>query len=138
MVIDTSAAIAILRAEEEAEDFLSLIADAPIKPRISAVSLVEAGLALSDSEFDLLIHRLIPQLEITMAEFDRATAFLAVQASREYGKGRSNSKARLNFGDCCSYATAKTLGLPLLFKGDDFVHTDIEPALKSKRQPKRA
>jgi len=135
MVIDTSAVIAILRSEEEAENFLTLIADAPVKPRMSAVSLVEAGLALSDSEYDLLIHRLIPQLEIAIVQFDAATAFLAIEASRRYGKGRGKSKARLNFGDCCSYATAKALAMPLLFKGDDFLHTDIEPVTKSRRSP---
>lgn len=128
MVIDTSAAIAIVRAEEEAEGFLTVIAKGMDKPRMSAVSLVEAGLALSDTEYELLTQKLIPQLEITIVKFDAAIAVLAINASRAYGKGRGISKAQLNFGDCCSYATAKALGMPLLFKGDDFAYTDVQRA----------
>lgn len=129
MVIDTSAVIAIIRAEQDAQTFLTAISAAQVKPHMSAVSLVEAGLALSDAECELLVQRLIPQLEITIAVFEASTALLAIQASRQYGKGRGKNRAQLNFGDCCSYATAKALRMPLLFKGDDFLHTGIEPAL---------
>jgi ribonuclease VapC len=63
---------------------------------------------------------------VTMSE---AEAFAGISAFRRYGRG-SKHPAKLNFGDCFAYALAKTRNLPLLFKGDDFIHTDIEPALK--------
>jgi ribonuclease VapC len=64
----------------------------------------------------------------TIVPFDEDQARVARAAYARYGKG-SGSPARLNFGDCFSYALAKTTGLPLLFKGDYFTHTDVTPAL---------
>jgi ribonuclease VapC len=58
----------------------------------------------------------------------RGQARIAREAYRDFGKG-SGHKAGLNFGDCFAYALAKSAGEPLLFKGDDFVHTDVTPAL---------
>ncbi len=55
---------------------------------------------------------------------DHTVADLAIDAFRRYGKGRH--KAALNFGDCLVYATAKHLDLPLLYKGQDFIHTDLK------------
>jgi ribonuclease VapC len=60
----------------------------------------------------------------------REQARIAREAYRDFGKG-SGHKAGLNFGDCFAYALAKSAGEPLLFKGDDFVHTDVTPALPS-------
>ena len=58
-----------------------------------------------------------------------AQARIAREAYRDYGRG-SGHPARLNFGDCFAYALARATGEPLLFKGSDFIHTDIEPALR--------
>ena len=66
---------------------------------------------------------------LRVVPFTPAQYALAREAHRRFGRG-SGHPARLNFGDCFSYALAKDSGEPLLFKGDDFLHTDIEPALK--------
>ncbi|MFI3219431.1 MAG: type II toxin-antitoxin system VapC family toxin [Methylococcales bacterium] len=63
---------------------------------------------------------------LTIIAFDEQQAKLARIAWRQYGKGRH--PAKLNFGDCCSYALAKYLNQPLLFKGDDFSKTDLTQA----------
>ncbi len=70
---------------------------------------------------------LIASSDIWIVPFDARHASLALDAFRRYGKGRH--RAGLNMGDCFSYALAKATGLPLLFKGDDFVHTDVKPAV---------
>lgn len=132
MVIDTSAFVAILRPEPEAVEFVEILALSDERRVTSAVTLVEAGLVLSREELDLLRHRLIPQLRIAIISLDETLANIAIEAAYRYGKGRGR-KARLNFGDCCSYATAKALRMPLLFKGSDFLHTDIEPAWPMQR-----
>jgi ribonuclease VapC len=126
MVVDTSAWVAIVRGEPESEDFARAMACAAENPHISAVSLLEVGLVLSPAEYEDFLEDLRDTSAVIQA-FDAATASLAIEAGRRYGK-RTKSKAQLNFGDCCSYATAKVLRMPLLFKGNDFVHTDIERA----------
>ena len=63
----------------------------------------------------------------TLVPFDTAKAEGAFRAFQRYGKG-SDSKARLNLCDCAAYALAKSLNVPLLFKGNDFSETDITPA----------
>lgn len=126
MVIDTSALIAILLGEPEAEIFARQIADDP-KRLISAFSLLETSIVIEakkgDSggrELDLLIHR----AGINLVAMDAEQSELARAAWRKYGKGRH--PAGLNIGDCCSYALSKYSGEPLLFKGNDFSKTDIE------------
>lgn len=96
-----------------------------LKGKISAVSLLEAGLVLSTEEFPD-VTRLLEDLGITVEPFNASMTSAAIQASWRYGKGRSSSKAKLNFGDCCAYATAQILDLPLLFKGDNFTHTGVK------------
>jgi ribonuclease VapC len=71
---------------------------------------------------------LIRRAGITIAPFDSTTAEAAFDAFKRYGKGRGH-KAQLNIIDCAAYALAKTRNLPLLYKGNDFAATDIEPAL---------
>lgn len=73
-------------------------------------------------QYDELLKTISP----TVIVFDAQQAKLARIAWKAYGKGRH--PAKLNFGDCCSYATAKHLNQPLLFKGNDFSQTDIEKA----------
>jgi ribonuclease VapC len=128
MVIDTSAFVAILLGEPEAESFALAIAGDP-KRLISAFTVLEVGIVIEakkgDSggrEFDLLVHQArIEIVPLTAEQFEIARA-----AWRKYGKGRH--PAGLNIGDCCSYALAKYAGEPLLFKGNDFSQTDIKAA----------
>lgn len=126
MVIDTSALIAILLGEPEAEIFARLIADDP-KRLVSVFSLIESSIVIEakkgDSggrELDLLIHR----AGINIVAMDAEQAELARYAWRNYGKGRN--AAGLNIGACCSYALSKYSGEPLLFKGSDFSKTDVK------------
>jgi ribonuclease VapC len=73
------------------------------------------------------VDRLLADVEIDVVPFDADHARLARDAYTRFGKHPS-SKAKLNFGDCMAYALAKATGEPLLFKGDDFTHTDLTPA----------
>lgn len=129
MVIDTSALIAILFGEPEALSFTRVLAGETLK-LISSINALETGIVVEarkgeagGREFDLLMHR--AQIEIVAMNADQAE--LARAAWRKYGKG--NHPAGLNIGDCCAYALAKYSGEPLLFKGDDFSQTDIQPAV---------
>jgi ribonuclease VapC len=129
MVIDTSAILAILGDEPERRAFNEAIESAD--PRLmSTASFVEASMVIETRrgyeglrDFDLFIAK----AGIELASVDADQAHIARQAFREYGKGRH--PAGLNFGDCFSYALARAEGLPLLFKGNDFAQTDIEPVL---------
>ncbi len=125
MVIDTSALISILLRDLEAEAFARAIAD-DSKRMISAFSVLESGIVIEAKkgeaggrELDLLLHR--SKIEIVGLNAEQLE--IARFAWRNYGKGRH--PAALNIGDCCSYALAKYSGEPLLFKGNDFVKTDI-------------
>jgi len=96
---------------------------------ISAATLVEAGIVIESRygpagarELDLLVAKAGIVVEPVTAE----QADVAREAWRRYGKGRHS--AGLNYGDCFSYALAKVKGEPLLFKGDDFPHTDLTAA----------
>ena len=129
MVIDTSAWIAILFAEPEGADFMAKIATSEYV-RVSAASAFEVSIVAIgrngptiESEVDTLFTRC--SAEIVPLTVEQVT--LARQAFLNFGKGRH--RARLNFGDCFSYALAKHLNEPLLFKGNDFSHTDIVSAL---------
>jgi ribonuclease VapC len=129
IVVDTSALIAILRDEPEAEAFLRIIADADGCLMIS-VSVMEASMVLagrSGSETSWLgLDQFIARAEIEVVAQDHVLAGLGRDAFLRFGKGRH--PAALNMGDCASYALAKARGLPLLFKGNDFRHTDLTPA----------
>jgi ribonuclease VapC len=125
MVIDTSALLAIFFGEPERDHFLDRLMAADIR-RISAASLVETGIVVeakrgeaAGREFDLFVVR--THLEVIAVDAEQAD--LARFAWRKYGKGRH--PAALNFGDCFSYALAKSLSEPLLAKGTDFTQTDI-------------
>lgn len=130
MIIDASAVIAILRAEPEASSFAGAIAAASSR-RISAVNYVEAA-AVIDASRDPIASRRFDDLlrvaEIEVESVTEAQARIAREAYRDFGKG-SGHRASLNFGDCFAYALAKSAGEPLLFKGDDFAHTDLASAL---------
>lgn len=126
MVIDTSAVVAILNDEPERRVFNLMVQEAKATT-ISAVNLLEARIVLF-SRFGhhatLKLDSFISRSEIIISEITEKLGDLAFQAYRVYGKGTGNS-ASLNFGDCFSYALAKSLNAPLLFKGEDFGHTDV-------------
>lgn len=126
MVIDTSALVAILQDEPEADAFADLLADAT-DPLISAATLFECSMVQARTRRGLEnLDDLLLAAGIRIAAVDIAQAHAARDAWLRYGKGRS--PAALNFGDCFSYALATTTGRPLLFKGDDFALTDVTPA----------
>jgi ribonuclease VapC len=129
MVIDSSAMIAILQDEWEAERFVSTIARADVS-LLSAASLVETHLAMANrlpvAKAGSAVKQLIEQMNIDVVPITIEIASVGVQAIGKYGRG--HHPAGLNFGDLLSYATAKVMGLPLLFKGKDFSCTDITPA----------
>ena len=131
MIIDTSAVIAILRGETEAERFSLALEQATLPRRMSAASYLEASLVIDSSGDPVLsrnLDRLIEIAQIQIEPFTLDQARLARQAYRDYGRG-SGHPAQLNFGDCFAYALARTLDAPLLFKGSDFSHTDIASAV---------
>jgi ribonuclease VapC len=128
MIVDSSAIIAILRNEPDADAMAGALQDAPIR-RISAVTYVEAAVVADNDRNPLLSRRfdgLVRDAQMLVEPVTARQAELARQAYRDFGKGRH--KAGLNLGDCFAYALAKEMDEPLLFKGDDFRHTDIEAA----------
>lgn len=132
MIVDTSALIAILRDEPDATVFAQSIYSEP-RARISAASFFEAAIVFDRARSPVPSRRLDDLLRATGALIEPVTeaqARIAREAYRDYGRG-SGHPARLNFGDCFAYALARATGEPLLFKGNDFIHTDIEPALKA-------
>ena len=128
MVVDTSAVLAILLEEPEAADFAQLLEDDPT-PLISAASVFEAGIVLLsrhglEARGDL--RDFIEQGGLQVEPVTAEQAALALEAYQRFGKGRH--RAGLNFGDCFSYALAKAVDEPLLFKGRDFAKTDVRVA----------
>jgi ribonuclease VapC len=130
LIVDTSALVAILKDEPEA-DLLTrslLIADVAL---LSAASFVEVAMVIDGRRDAVASHQLdnlITHARIRIEPVDEAQTVVARQAFRDYGKG-SGHPAKLNFGDCFSYALASVTGHPLLFKGDDFGHTDVRSVL---------
>lgn len=130
MILDTSAVIAILRDEPEAACFAQAIQDAGHR-RISAVNYVEAAAVIDGSRDPVASRRfddLLREAGVTVEPVTQVQAKIARDAYRDFGKG-SGHPARLNFGDCFAYALAKAMAEPLLYKGDDFSHTDVASAL---------
>lgn len=129
MIIDTSALIAILRDEPEAPAIAQAIAEAAER-RISAANWLETAVVIDGSREPVASRRfdeLVDTARITIEPVTEQHARIARAAYRDFGKG-SGHPAGLNFGDCFAYALAKETGEPLLFKGRDFIHTDIAAA----------
>jgi ribonuclease VapC len=129
MILDTSAMVAILYHEPEAEDFVRLIHDAEIC-RMSVASYVELSMVIESQlgpggmrQAEAFFRRAGIVIEPVTVDHGE----LARQAFLDFGKGRH--EAGLNFGDCFSYALAKAAGEALLFKGGDFSQTDVRPAI---------
>ncbi|HVA62471.1 MAG TPA: type II toxin-antitoxin system VapC family toxin [Terriglobales bacterium] len=128
MVLDTSALLAILLREPEAELFARLIEEDPTR-LLSAANYLETAMVIETRrgpeggrDLDLLLHR--TRAEVVALTLEQAE--LARAAWRRYGKGRH--PAGLNFGDCMAYALAQHSGERLLAKGADFARTDVARA----------
>ncbi len=126
IVVDSSALIAILRREPEADSFLQTIATSD-GCLLSSVSLLETSMVLAgrtgDADFWTELDALIARAAIEVVAQNAELAEVARRIFLRYGKGRH--PAGLNLGDCASYALAKAKELPLLFKGNDFPRTDL-------------
>ena len=129
IVVDSSALLALCFEEVEYATFKEAILEAD-SPVIGAPNFIETFMVIEARAGDSgtrQLDRIVGSLGLAVAAFDASHVAAARDAFRRYGKGRH--RAALNFGDCCAYALAKTLGVPLLFKGNDFAQTDIKRAL---------
>jgi len=125
MVIDTSAVLAILQNEPERRAINEAVEAADARA-MSVATFVESSMVVESRygpdgvrDFDLYMAK----AQVALVPVDAEQGLLARDAFRKYGKGRH--RAGLNFGDCFSYALARSLAEPLLFKGDNFAHTDV-------------
>lgn len=125
LVVDSSAWLAILFGEPERAAFVEILARSAVVNH-SAVTVLECGLVARGrlgADGARLLEKVQREVAARPVPFDAAQAVVALEAFERFGKGRH--RAALNLGDCCSYAAARALSLPLLCKGDDFRHTDI-------------
>ncbi|WP_296576649.1 type II toxin-antitoxin system VapC family toxin [Phreatobacter sp.] len=128
IVCDTSALVAILQGEPEAESLRSVLSVSG-DLSLAAASYLEGAMVAHRQAFARAnLDVLVKSFAMTFIPLDEAVARRAADAFARYGRGTGHPAA-LNFGDCISYATAKHLDCPLLFKGDDFRHTDVKVAL---------
>ena len=130
IVVDCSAILAILFREPERDNFLTVLTQSE-RSCMSAVNAFEAAVVMrrrnGTPAADLIMQFLVRN-RIEIVPFDEASARTAAAAYDRYGKG-IDSKARLNLADCAAYGLAKSLDAPLLFKGEDFAHTDIRACI---------
>ncbi|BDZ59788.1 MULTISPECIES: type II toxin-antitoxin system VapC family toxin [Barrientosiimonas] len=130
MIVDSSALVAVLNDEPRAQELVTLMRDR--STAMSAATYVEAAVVV-DARRDPALSRqfdtLLSTLGIAVVDVTPEMAAVARQAYRDFGRG-SGHAARLNFGDCFSYALAVVRDEPLLFVGDDFTHTDVRAALR--------
>jgi ribonuclease VapC len=130
MILDTSVLIAIVKEEPEAFAFSQAMEMAD-ELYLSAGSFLEASIVVGgfrDSMLSARLDEMLEEAEVVIEPFTAEQAQIARQAYRDYGKG-SGHRANLNFGDCFSYALARKKREPLLYKGDDFRHTDLRSAV---------
>ncbi len=131
IVVDSSAVVAILEREDDSALYARVIQDADTLT-MSAVNAHECAVVLRrrrGPEGERILWLFLADNGVQILPFDEEQARRASEAFGRYGKG-IDSKARLNLADCAAYALAKSLSAPLLFKGDDFIHTDIEVAVR--------
>lgn len=131
MIIDSSAIVSILRKESDWLAYLKAIESAE-NPRLSAASYLETAIVI-DKERDPIVSSglddFIHEAKIIIEPVSAEQVRIARQAYRDFGRG-SGHPANLNFGDCFSYALARDKREPILFKGDDFIHTDLRSVTK--------
>lgn len=128
LVVDTSALMALLLQEPEAEELLDLATRAE-RVQLSAATRLELTLVAEGRRFNSTsseIEALLSNLRVEVVPFETNHLHWALHGWRHYGRGRH--KAALNLGDCFSYGLAKALDAPLLFKGEDFQDTDVKVA----------
>jgi ribonuclease VapC len=128
MVIDTSAILAWLKDEPARDRIVAGLEAHPVR-RMSSVSLLEAQIVVRGREHPALLDKLdrfLQEIAVIVVPFDESQSRLAANAFQRYGKGQGHP-AQLNMGDCAVYALAKAANEPLLFVGNDFSQTDIEP-----------
>lgn len=128
MIVDTSAIVAILRAEPDAAGYMEALAGG--RPRMSSATFVETAIVVDANRDPVLSGRLDDLMSVVAMEIEpltRTHAEIARKAYVDFGKGCGHP-AGLNLGDCFAYALARATGEPLLFKGDDFGHTDVRVA----------
>lgn len=128
MILDSSAVVAILMEEPEAEDVLAKLRQ-PGSIGIGVPTLVETSMVLTSrwrKDSAPILEKFLSELGALVLSFDEAHWRVASEAFLRFGKGRH--PAALNFGDCMSYATARVAGRPLLYVGADFPKTDLDLA----------
>jgi ribonuclease VapC len=129
MFVDTSVIVAILSEEDDADEWTEKLEEAATK-FTSALVILEATMRLSSKlaidprDAGDVVERMLAASDIQVMAIKRQEARLAIEAFTHYGKGRGGP-AQLNLSDCLSYACAKSHGIPLLYKGNDFGHTDL-------------
>jgi ribonuclease VapC len=131
MIVDSSALMAILLKEEDAERYWDALAESKTN-RISAGTYIECAVVLASAKNPVVGTRfdeLLRSFQIEVMPVTTMQAFRGREAFVNFGRG-SGHKAHLNYGDCFSYALARELDEELLFKGNDFVHTDVRPAVR--------
>lgn len=129
MIVDTSAIVAVVLDEANSEPLAEILVDAPAS-KMSAATAVEVNAVLTRRlrpQDQRRVERLLDAWQIELVPFDAEQAAVASRAYRDFGRG-SGHPAALNLGDCYSYALADVTGEPLLYVGDDFVHTDVTAA----------
>ena len=126
MVVDTSALVAFMLDEEDADRFQDALVSSP-ETVMSVASILETAMVLSRHGAVSLLDPTLARLEIRPVDLTLDHVDIARQGFQTYGRG-SGHRAKLNFGDCFAYALAKALEAPLLFKGEDFTHTDVRAA----------
>ena len=132
MIVDSSVLVAILKGELETQLFHRALHLASTN-RLSAGNFVETATVI-DAYRDAVLSRdlddLLIAFRIVIEPVTESQARIAREAYRDFGKG-SGHKAKLNWGDCFAYALARETGEPLLYKGNDFLHTGITSAMKT-------
>jgi ribonuclease VapC len=129
IVVDSSALISVLLGEPESQQISTAILEADER-QVSTFSILESNIiafSRKGQRGQLDLDALFQELDLTAVPFDAEQAQIARQAWNRFGKGRH--PAALNIGDCCSYALARSVGAPLLCKGNDFSQTDLDLVL---------
>ena len=126
LVVDTSVIIACCLGEPGYEKLEAMLTSGA-HLLMSAPTRLELGIVAMQRNIEARVVKALQTYQVQIEEFTEADALVALVACARYGKGRH--PAALNFGDCCAYALAKSLNLPLLYKGNDFAQTDVASAL---------
>lgn len=131
MIVDTSAVVAVLTGEPERDELLRQIETGGEEGcRMSVANYLECAVVVDGCRDPVLSRHLdvlLESLRVELCAVDEEQARVARRAYTDFGRG-SGHPARLNFGDCFAYALASTTGEALVFKGEDFTHTDVRRA----------